>query len=739
MSVSFDPIGSWIVVAVAALIVTGLTVWAYAQRMRGTTGRWRWFALGLRLAAVLLCVLAALRPSVILQQKKKQPASVVFLTDVSKSMQFKDEAGGKSRWEAAQAALDLARPVAKTLGPNLDVKYYHFDSTLREEPSASSEKAKEEPIGRETALGAALLEAVKRQAGTQVAALVVISDASNNAGLNPLVAARRLRSQQIQITAVGVGSESAGPTSKDISIRGFDAGPGGFVKNQLRIEGSLMVRGFPKQPIELEMLVDDKPVAKTTLEAPLGTEVLQIKGLKYIPQTPGEKLITLRVKPKDQELLTTNNERSTFVNVLSGGLNVLFVQGPSSPWEYKFWNRAVTSSPDIQGDVVVLRKPADNGVGELEDAVFAPGKYNVYILSDVPANFLTPKQQQLLKMAVEKDGAGLIMLGGRSSFGPGKWANSPIADILPVKISPNDGQLEPKDGVRFEPQTSGLENYLFQIGPTREESKRIWATLPPLTGTNRFGQPKVNAMVLARTGDPNAEPLMIASDIGAGRVIAFGGETWVWPRASDQGQAAHRKFWRQVTFWLSHKEDEKDNNIKLTLDSRSLAVGDTLGFAVTARDAKNMPIPNLTYQAAVTLEGSKKPEEPVPAYHEGDEARGSYPVIGQAGLYRVTVIAKRNGEEVGRDSSRFLVYQDDREMENPAADLDLLRQMAETTGGQYLPSEDLPKYLKNLNGKISTESMTQVEHKIWDNWPFFLIFTALLTLEWWLRKRHGWV
>ncbi len=85
------------------------------------------------------------------------------------------------------------------------------------------------------------------------------------------------------------------------------------------------------------------------------------------------------------------------------------------------------------------------------------------------------------------------------------------------------------------------------------------------------------------------------------------------------------------------------------------------------------------------------------------------------------------------------MFQDDREMENPAADLDLLRQIAETTGGRYLPSEELPKYLKSLGGKISTESVTQVERKIWDNWPFFLIFTAILTLEWWLRKRHGWV
>ena len=38
-----------------------------------------------------------------------------------------------------------------------------------------------------------------------------------------------------------------------------------------------------------------------------------------------------------------------------------------------------------------------------------------------------------------------------------------------------------------------------------------------------------------------------------------------------------------------------------------------------------------------------------------------------------------------------------------------------------------------------TEYVTQTEHRVWDNWPFLLIFTTLLMLEWWLRKRHGWV
>ncbi len=127
-----------------------------------------------------------------------------------------------------------------------------------------------------------------------------------------------------------------------------------------------------------------------------------------------------------------------------------------------------------------------------------------------------------------------------------------------------------------------------------------------------------------RTGDANGEPLMIASDIGAGRVIAFGGETWVLAPRSDQGQAAHRRFWRQVTFWLSHKEDEGNDKVKLTLDRRSISVGETLGFEVTARDAKNVPIPNLTYQAAITLEGQKK-RRTGSVYNEADKARRFLP------------------------------------------------------------------------------------------------------------------
>jgi hypothetical protein len=733
MGVSINPIGPWYIVALAALVVTILTVWAYERRLRGTTGRWRWFALALRLAAVLVCVLGSLRPSVVLQEKKKQPAALVFMIDDSTSMKITDEVRGQSRWGVALKALAQARKVAEGLGKGLDVRFYRFDSTLREQqPEDTSE-----PAGAETAMGSSMIDGVGRQVGKRVAALVVLSDGANNAGIPPLVAARRLKGQDVPVVTVPFGSENAGTASRDIAIRDLIAGPTVFVKNQLQVKGTLVVRGFPNQPLEVKMYVEGQtnPVATKEVRAPEGTEVIPITGLKYIPQVAGEKKITLRVEPRDGELIRTNNEISTYVNVLSGGLNVLYIQGPGAAWEYRYLFKALAASPDIQGEFRQVRRPAEEPRSEIGDEEFAPGRYNVYILGDLPASFLTRVQHRLLANAVDH-GAGLIMLGGHSSFGAGGWASTELARLLPVQIRPSDGQIEPEGGIKFIPQVRGLQGFLFQVGSNPVESLRIWNSLPPVTGTNQFGEPKLDSIVMAES--PERYPLMIGAEAGKGRAIAFGGETWVWARTTEEGRLAHRKFWRQVIFWLAHREDKGDNQVKLTLDHRRLAVGQKLELTVTVRDSKNAPITGVQYETKVEREGANK-AEPIDLYTQGDEAKGIHFATAPPGEYRVTVIARKQDKDIGRDSARFLAYQDDREMENPAADLALLRQISEMTGGESLPPEQLPRYLRSLDGKIFTEYVTQSEHRIWDNWPFLLIFTALLTTEWFLRKRHGWV
>jgi hypothetical protein len=622
------------------------------------------------------------------------------------------------------------------------VKSYRFDAALTE-PKAD-EKAPAQPEGRETGLGSAMLEAEKREAqnNKRIARLVILSDFASNSGVNPLVAARRLRDQQIPAVTVGFGTENAGVNTRDINVREIVAAPTVFVKNKLEVRGTLSARGFSGQTIEVELHVEgeSEPVARKPIKIPDGAHVAPITGLEFSPKTTGEKMVTLQVAPREGELVVSNNKISTFVTVLSGGLNVMFLQGPNFTWDYRYLMRSIGTSPDIQVEGVVIRRKAQGDTGELEDSEFNPGRYNIYVLSDLPAEYLTTRQQKMLADAV-RQGAGLIMLGGRTSFGPGGWAGTPLADVLPVEIQFNDGQLEPEGGIKFVPSTLGLTSYLLQVGATKAETAKLWEMMPPILGTSRFGEPKKGAEVLAQTPGPNPEPLLVSMEgPGRGRVIAYGGDTWVWARASEEGRLAHRKFWRQVIFWLSHKENEGDNQVKLTLDRRRISVGQQVELTVTARDGKGAPITGLTYEAMVEREGPNPAPEPIEnIYTQGEEAKGSYAAKGQPGNYKTTVIARKNGQEIGRDSARFLVYQDDREMENPSADLDLAKQIAQLTGGESVAHEGLGKYLKGIDQSAYTEYVSPTEHKIWDNWPFLLIFTALLTLEWWLRKRHGWV
>ena len=532
MSVSFNPIGSWPLLVAAAGVVLVLTLWAYARKLRGSSGGWRWLALSLRLVALLLCLLAALRPSVVLQEKKRQAASIVFLIDSSTSMTLHDEVRGQRRWDVGKKALQQALETAKTLGPNLETSVFRFDSKLGE--ARLEDKDAAEPDGHETDLGGALLEAEKRvtQNSKRMARVVIFSDFASNYGINPLVAARQYRDHQIPAVTVGLGAENVGKGSRDIAVRDIVVPPTGFVKNRIEVKGTILARGFTGQPIEVKLFVEGQaePVAKTLVKVPEGAEVAPINNLYFVPQTPGEKMLTLEVPQHDGEFVTTNNKISSFVTVLSGGLNVMFLQGPNFTWDYRYLMRSIMTAQDIQVDGVVIRRPARGEVSEVDDAEFAPGRYNIYVLSDLPADYLAPHQHKLLAQAVAK-GAGLMMLGGRTSFGAGGWAQTELADILPAEIHPGDGQLEPEGGIKFVPSPTGLSSYILQIGASKAETAKLWDMMPPILGTNRFGEPKKGAEILAQTGGPSPEPLMLSMEVKGGRVLAYGGDTWVWARA----------------------------------------------------------------------------------------------------------------------------------------------------------------------------------------------------------------
>ena len=162
-------------------------------------------------------------------------------------------------------------------------------------------------------------------------------------------------------------------------------------------------------------------------------------------------------------------------------------------------------------------------------------------------------------------------------------------------------------------------------------------------------------------------------------------------------------------------------------------------FNVGAENAQGEPVE--TAQFDVTVQTPDGHAEPVQPAKTGADWAATFRQTTKPGDYRITVKAKNGAEELGTAEARFLVPNQDLELDRPAAEPSLMAQLAETTkaaGGAALAPEELPELLKRLAEKppeLKQEVIAKVTY--WDTWPFFLIFVGLIGTEWFLRKRWG--
>ena len=81
--------------------------------------------------------------------------------------------------------------------------------------------------------------------------------------------------------------------------------------------------------------------------------------------------------------------------------------------------------------------------------------YDLVILNNVPADEVSPRAQQALAAHVIDAGAGLVMVGGRASFGAGGWAGTPLEPILPVHLDLGERLVERRTAIVFVLDSSG--------------------------------------------------------------------------------------------------------------------------------------------------------------------------------------------------------------------------------------------------------------------------------------------
>jgi uncharacterized membrane protein len=757
-------------VLAAALVLAALTVWTYAGQ-RGTTLGRVLAVLALRLGALLVACLVLLRPAFADREQAVLPSKLLFVLDSSSSMNITDEYNGQSRWDAARRLLQAPRIAALLRRlqneQKVEILYYQGAEDVRKyDPRGKA-------VGKRTDVGQWLRALLKTHGGEQnLRGLVLLSDGADNGTRFPaLEEAARWRGVPCPVSTFALGSPTTSPKQRDIAVTAIHPDPTVVpVKNKLTVKAMVNAPGLEGQMVNVRLLIDNKEVSSRRVRLP-NTQDNDILVGEHRPEKPGEVKVTVKIDPAADEVTRANNELSTYVTVTNEGVSVLWVEGKKRAYEPVFAIREALAR-DKRFSVFYTERLQDGRepAGKEDWFNFKNKHYDVIVIGDIPAKRFAGGNAQVFEQIEElvtKNGTGLLMLGGYDTFanGDGGWKGiQPIRNILPVTLDVA-GQVNEK--VRVEPTKPG-EGYVLRLAEDKDKLKQIWnREFAQLDGMAKIGTKRPDADVLAwARGNGIDLPILVARTSGAGRTMAFGGDTtWKAWRRSEEAVRAYERFWKQMILWLAKREDAAGNTFVIP-DTRRVAAGNNnpVGFTVGVRGKGGVPVPDAKFEVKVV--GPDGRETLVQTAQEGGQQRGYFYRTNEPGDY--TIVVKASGKDTdGKDldeapaRARFICYAEDLENLRTAADHDFLKKLAVAGGGTaYLGGEDkMAELLERLLAEPLLPSRSRAD--IWPDWRqtpvsdgtgdqvaalwgsgmllTLVLFVTFVSLEWFLRRRWGMV
>jgi hypothetical protein len=754
-TIQFDPVGSWALVGAVAAVLAMVLFLVGPDRTRVSQGRVTTLVV-LRLGAFLTLAACMLRPTFVATTKAQREATLLVLADASQSMSVADGPNGRTRWQELTATLDAARADLTALAGDqgVGVVAWRFNREARPvaavggDPLDLGEWA-EEPAGEETAIGAALDDAVRSLAGRALAGVIVLSDGGQHAypprDMPPQTAARKLGDAGVPLWSITLGQQRGGGQGRDASIVNLSVAETVYLKNALEVAGRVRLDGLADREAVVKLLAEDaagrmEEVSQTTVRGTAESTELSVR-LAWTPSGLGERKLALVVEPQEGEVVTSNNELSTFVEVVDGGLRVLYLEGALRV-EQRFLRRVLAASPDIQVEFQWIDSTkAGRNAWPTDLSRDLQNEFNVILIGDLDAAAVRTADIETIAQRVQ-EGAGLGLLGGFHAFEAGGWGSTPLTPALPFEPDrlarqpfdePVRESLHIKGPLQMLPDARFGGVSILRLADSDAESRAAWARLPALAGANALGQLGPTAKPLATAVD--GRPLLVGREYGAGRVLAFAADsTWQWAMQGAIDQ--HRRFWRQLVLWLARQDDAEKDSLWLRLAQRRLSPGTTLEFDAGLTKPDGSIVTDVGIAAEVVSPSGVA--RPIRVGRRGETFAGSVASFSEPGDWHMVVTATRPDGSVTERSARFTIFRQDLELANPRANPLLMRQLAEATPGGVRSPEELGDIIEEIRSRPATfETLEQWSYTPWDKWPLFLLLAAFLCGEWFLRKRFG--
>jgi uncharacterized membrane protein len=697
----------------------------------------------LYLASFSLILLMLLNPALKVENYREEKPTLAILIDNSWSMNLPFGAEGVSRIQKLRDYLSNNRAFISDIDEKFFVKYYTFNDSLH--ASSLDYINYTDPEGRDTNIVKSIKELVADQAPNKVDSVIIFSDGAENKGLEGIPESF---SQDIDFKINTVFASGDGRLT-DLWIDNIKSTDVAFIRYPFHIEVTVKSLGFGGMSLPVTLKEGERVISikDVLIDSTSGQGVV---NFSVTPNSLGRQVYTVSMPRVEGDFIQENNQLSFVFDVIINKIRVLHISGSPS-WDVRFLRKALKRNPNI--DLVsffILREATDLVFASQDDLSLIPfpateifGKeldsFDVVIFQnfDFRPYGIFGTQLENLKNYVVRDGGGFLVIGGDRSFNSIDYESSAIADILPVKLGYSSvGENSSSDDREFLTALTeiGIRHPILRIIPNEYDNEKNWMQLPGLEGLNSVRELKSRATPLLTT--QGGDPLLVIEQLNAGKVATFlSDSSWKWGfMGASEGNisAYYERFWNRLLLWLV--DDPELREIRLKTDNSSYIVGATPQIDVLKTNDRQED--DTIKATMITPDGR---EVGLDVKSMSSDTLNFRPHIEENGIYKIKARIEGKDDSVEKDyvaETVFIVEPPENEIKGPTTNENLLKLLADKTGGKFVTLRDDPERLGIESTPIKRITGYKTE-ELWDKYWIFILLVLLLSSEWLLRRKWG--
>jgi len=645
-----------------------------------------------RFLAIFLIAFLLLSPLLKTNTHTNEKPIIVFAQDNSQSILVnKDSSFYKNEYK--QKVENLINELEK----KYDVKSFNFDDKVSEQLNFNYN-------GKQTDIAALFDELITRYTNRNVGAVILASDGIYNKGNNPLYASDKIKSP---IYTLALGDTTV---RKDLLIQKVNFNHITYLGNTFPVEVIVNANKAKGLSAKLKVTHGQKEIFNKTINFS-SNQYTETINITTEAKESGLQRYTISISPVNDEITLTNNRKDIFIEVLDARQKILLL--------------AAVPHPDISAIKQTLEgnRNYDVQISLINDFTKPISDYNLVILHQLPANkFNTAK----IFSDIQKANIPILyILGSQSNISQFNAHNSGLN--ITVKNQNFNESL---------PYLSSEFSY-FTIS---DETRKMLNNFPPLNciyGNYKLA-PSAEPFLMQKIGNvASNQPLILFNQsLGSKNGIITGEGLWKWKLANYAQRNNSEAFDEIITKIVQYLSVKIEKGLFRVINNHVFNENQSVEFDAElyndSYELINEADVNLTI---INASGKKFPyqfNKTSNAYHLN---AGIYP----QGDYKYQAVVKLKNKTLTQNGE-FTIIAMDAEFTNTIANHQLLYNLSKKSGGEMLYPSQIDKLADLLQKRDDIKVVKYTQKRFNDlvnlYWIFFIII-ALLSAEWFLRKRNG--